>query len=63
MGRLRDLTESIHEFITEYDSTVAGGDGRYDISTKISMLLLKEKTNKPMGRLKDYPNEVTSSAP
>ena len=24
MGRLRDLTESIHEFTTEYDSTVAG---------------------------------------
>ena len=48
MGRLRNLTESIHEFTTEYvegeyDSPVAedDDDGGYDISTKIGMLLFK----------------------
>ena len=65
MGRLRNLTESIHECTTEYvedeyDSAVADddGDGGYDISTKIGMLLLKEEINKPLRRLEDYLNEM-----
>ena len=65
MGRLRNLAESIHEFTTEYvadeyDPAVADddGDGGYDISTKIGMLLLKEEINKPLRKLEDYLNEM-----
>ena len=63
MGQLRNLTESIHEFATdyvedEYDPAVAVGDGGYDTSTKIGLLLLKEEINKPLRRLEDYLNEM-----
>src|SRR6056297_4147711 len=63
MGKLRNLTESIHEFSTdyvedEYDPAVAAGDGGYDTATKIGLLLLKEEINKPLRRLEDYLNEM-----
>jgi len=63
MGKLRNLTESIHEFSTdyvedEYDPAVGDGDGGYDTSTKIGLLLLKEEINKPLRRLEDYLNEM-----
>ena len=66
MGKLRNFTESIHEFTTgyvedEYGPAIADddGDGGYDISTKIGMLLLKEEINKPLRRLEDYFNEMS----
>jgi len=63
MGQLRNLTDSIHEFATdyvedEYNPAVADSDGGYDISTKISLLLLKEEINKPLRGLKHYLNEI-----
>ncbi len=59
MGKLRNLTESIHEFSRdfvedEYDPAVGDGDGGYDTSTKIGLLPLKEEINKPLRRLEDY---------
>jgi IS5 family transposase len=63
MGRLKDLSESIHElatsFVSEEDEpAVAEGDDGFDRSTKISLLLLKEEINKPLRRLEDYLNEM-----
>jgi len=61
MGKLRNLTESIHEFSTyyledEYDPADAGGG--YNTSTEITLLLLKAEINKLLRRLEDYLNEM-----
>ncbi len=57
MGQLRNLTEGIHEFATdyvkdEYDPAVDDSNGGYDTSTKIG-LLLKEEINRPLRRLEN----------
>jgi IS5 family transposase len=56
------FTSSQPNTLRTNDSDVADddgdGDGGYDISTKIGMLLLKEEINKPLRRLEDYLNEM-----
>ena len=63
MGRLRDLARKFQEFATnhveepdELDAT--DDDDKYDKSTKIALLLLKEEINKPLRKLEDYLNEM-----
>ena len=63
MGRIRNLAESFHEFATNYVDKddgpgVADGDGGYDRSTKLGLLLLKEEINKPLRQYEDYLNEM-----
>ncbi len=63
MGRLRNLAQTFHEFATNHVEepdvpVVAVGDGGYDKSTKIALLLLKEEVNKPLRQFEDYLNEM-----
>ena len=63
MGRLRNLAQTVHDFVTnlveELDvPAVADGDDGYETSTKISLLLLKEEIDKPLRRVEDYLNEI-----
>lgn len=63
MGRLRTLAQTFREFATNHVAepdvpAVADGDDRYDESTKIALLLLKEEIDKPLRKLEDYLNEM-----
>jgi len=63
MGRLRNLAQTVHDFVTnlveELDvPAVADGDDGYETSTKIGLLLLKEEIDKPLRRVEDYLNEM-----
>lgn len=63
MGRLRNLARTFQEFATNHVEepdvpAVAVGDGGYDKSTKIALLLLKEEIDKPLRKLEDYLNEM-----
>lgn len=57
MGRLKILAQMLQEFATNHVAEpdvplVAVGDGRYEKSTKIALLLLKEEIDKPLRNLK-----------
>jgi len=63
MGRLRNLTQTFHEFATNHVEqlgvpAVANDDNGYARATKIALLLLKEEINKPHRRFEDYLNEM-----